>query len=109
MRSVSEIELVKASQESINETDTKLWEVLKCFSLYSNVKTLVSVKLSPNSITSIHGVRFFGMLWVCTIHAIFFQSDYVRNVPYAYRISEEFTAQIMSNSTYSVDTFLFIR
>ncbi|XP_045482745.1 nose resistant to fluoxetine protein 6-like [Harmonia axyridis] len=107
-KTVSEVELVKSSQESLNTEESKIWEILSCFSLYTNVKTLLTVKLSPNSIKSIHGIRFFGMLWVCTIHSIFFQADYVSNVPYAYRISEEFGSQIMSNSTYSVDTFLFI-
>ncbi|XP_044761570.1 nose resistant to fluoxetine protein 6-like [Coccinella septempunctata] len=107
-KTVSEVELVKASQESLGGSESRTLEILKCFSLYSNVKTLLSVRLSPGSITCIHGIRFFGMLWVCTIHSIFFQADYVRNVPYAYRISEDFASQVMSNSTYSVDTFLFI-
>lgn len=86
-----------------------LREILKCFSLKTNARNLVKTNLPSDSIPAIHGLKFFGMLWVILVHGIFFEADYLKNVPYAFRLSEDIPAQIISNSTYSVDTFFFIR
>ncbi|XP_063912546.1 nose resistant to fluoxetine protein 6-like [Zophobas morio] len=105
--SVSEVELVSNSSSEDERTST-LGEILKCFSLYSNIKNLVKSDLPPNSVTIIHGLKFFGMLWVIMVHAVFYQSDYLDNMGVAYRLSEDIFAQILSNSTYCVDTYLFL-
>ncbi|KAJ8972707.1 hypothetical protein NQ317_014741 [Molorchus minor] len=105
---ISTIELVsKSSSENLAQPNT-FGDILKCFSIYSNTKNLVKTKLSPDSVGCIHGLRFLGMLWVIAVHGIYFQADYISNVPYAFRLSENFAAQILSNSTYCVDTYLFL-
>ncbi|EEZ98971.2 nose resistant to fluoxetine protein 6 [Tribolium castaneum] len=103
----SSVELVSNSSSEV-ETIGTFGAILKCFSMYSNVKNLVKTDLPPESVTVIHGLKFFGMLWVIMVHAVFYQSDYLSNVPTAYRLSEDIFAQILSNSTYSVDTYLFL-
>lgn len=82
--------------------------VLQCFSIYSNCKALTKTRVAPDSIGSIHGIRFFSLLWVVTVHTIFYQIDFLKNVPAGFRISEDFFAQPISNSTYCVDSFLFL-
>jgi hypothetical protein len=106
--SVSEVELVSNSSAEGDDTST-VGEIIKCFSVYSNVKNVVKTDLPSDSVTIIHGLKFFGMLWVIMVHAVFYQSDYLTNVPTAYRLSEDIFAQILSNSTYCVDTYLFLR
>ncbi|XP_044257977.1 nose resistant to fluoxetine protein 6-like isoform X2 [Tribolium madens] len=103
----SEVELVSNSSSEVENIST-FATILKCFSMYSNVKNLVKTDLPPDSVSVIHGLKFFGMLWVIMVHAVFYQSDYLNNVPTAYRLSEDIFAQILSNSTYSVDTYLFL-
>ncbi|KAJ8960415.1 hypothetical protein NQ318_013696 [Aromia moschata] len=107
---VSIVELVSknSSTESLPRSST-LGEIIKCFSFYSNTKNLVKTKLSPDSVGCIHGLRFIGMLWVVAVHAVYYQADYIKNVPFAYRLSEDIFAQILSNATYCVDTYLFLR
>ncbi|CAH1373621.1 unnamed protein product [Tenebrio molitor] len=104
---VSEVELVSNSSAEGDDTST-VGEIIKCFSVYSNVKNVVKTDLPSDSVTIIHGLKFFGMLWVIMVHAVFYQSDYLTNVPTAYRLSEDIFAQILSNSTYCVDTYLFL-
>ena len=105
---MSEVVIVSNSS-SVDVRTSTLGEILKCFSLYSNIKNLVKSDLPPNSVTIIHGLKFFGMLWVIMVHAVFYQSDYLDNMGVAYRLSEDIFAQILSNSTYCVDTYLFLR
>ncbi|KAJ8921442.1 hypothetical protein NQ315_003060 [Exocentrus adspersus] len=85
-----------------------LAEALQCFSFYSNTKTLMKTKLASDSIACIHGLRFLSMLWVVVEHAVFYQADYIRDAPIAFRLSENFLSQIFSNGTYCVDTYLFL-
>ncbi|KAK9878820.1 hypothetical protein WA026_003655 [Henosepilachna vigintioctopunctata] len=107
-KNVSEVELVKISQESLKSKNSLILDILRSFSVYSNVRALVNTNLPSDSIRCIHGIRFFGMLWVIMIHSVFFQADYVKDPPFAYRMSEDLSSQILSNSTYSVDTYLFL-
>lgn len=108
---VSQAQLVSSnsSLESNTSKPNLICEIIKCFSVYSNIKNVVRTDLPPDSIPVIHGLKFFGMLWIILVHSVFYQADYMENVPMAYRLSEDIFAQILSNSTYCVDTFLFIR
>ncbi|RZC40276.1 nose resistant to fluoxetine protein 6-like, partial [Asbolus verrucosus] len=106
-QNMGNVELVSNSSSEVTRTSA-FGEIIKCFSFYSNVRNLVKTDLPPDSIAVIHGLKFFGMLWVIMVHAVFYQSDYLNNIPIAYRLSEDIFAQILSNSTYSVDTYLFL-
>ncbi|KAL3279091.1 hypothetical protein HHI36_016605 [Cryptolaemus montrouzieri] len=102
------VELVRIPQDPIEKEGSLLWEILKCFSVYSNVKALVNTNIGEGSVRCVHGIKFFGMLWVILIHSLYFKADFTSDPPYAFRISETFLLQIMTNSTYSVDTYLFL-
>lgn len=97
------------------ETDSKTHEIgifekiLKCFSIYSNTKALIRTKMSTDSIASVHGVRLFSLIWVICVHSVFYQVDFLENVPTGFRLSEYFLIQVLGNSTYCVDSFLFLR
>ncbi|KAK4881188.1 hypothetical protein RN001_004507 [Aquatica leii] len=85
-----------------------VFDVLQCFSIYSNVKALTKTKITTDAISSIHGVRLFSLIWVICVHTIFYQIDFLKNVPTGFRLSEYFLVQVLSNSTYCVDSFLFL-
>lgn len=109
---VSETGLVSSSNDTLNFDEKKpgfATEIVKCFSIRKNILLLLNSRVSPNSVSAIHGLRLFGMLWVIMVHAVFYIADFVKNTPYVYRLSETFFNQILSNSTYCVDTYLFLR
>ncbi|XP_015601967.1 nose resistant to fluoxetine protein 6 [Cephus cinctus] len=82
--------------------------IMLCFSIYKNTKTIFNTKLSNDSVPQIHGIRFLGMVWIIMIHTVFYSSDYANNKAIAWRMSEGLGEQIISNSTLSVDTFFFL-
>ncbi|XP_019872410.1 nose resistant to fluoxetine protein 6 [Aethina tumida] len=96
------------SVDLVPDKSSTLGDILKCFSVYSNTKTLMSTTLPPDSVSCIHGIRLFGMLWVCLVHGVFFERDYLDNPVIGYNLAESLFAQILSNSTYCVDTFLLM-
>lgn len=106
---VSTVELVTDSTSDLSEPPSLFREIVTCFSVYTNTKSLVKTKLSSETVSNIYGLRFFGMYWVIVAHGVFYQGDYIKNAALAYRISEDIPGQIFSNSTYCVDTYLFIR
>ncbi|KAL2718957.1 nose resistant to fluoxetine protein 6-like isoform X1 [Vespula squamosa] len=78
------------------------------FSVYSNTKIIFNTKLNKDSISVIHGLRFLSMLWIIMVHTVFYMRDYADNKAMAWRKSEGFAVQVVSNSTLSVDTFFFL-
>ncbi|XP_018569291.2 nose resistant to fluoxetine protein 6-like [Anoplophora glabripennis] len=106
--SLTTVELVPKSSMDELPRQSSLGEILQCFSIYSNIKNLVKTKLSTDTVGCIHGLRFLSMLWVVAVHSLFYQADYIKNVPFVYRLSEDFMAQILSNSSYCVDSYLFL-
>ncbi|KAF5279566.1 hypothetical protein FQR65_LT03388 [Abscondita terminalis] len=92
-----------------NKKHNLAFEILQCFSIYSNVKALAKTKITTDAIGSIHGIRLFSLSWVICVHTIFYQIDFLKDVPSGFRHSEHFLTQVLSNSTYCVDSFLFLR
>lgn len=84
-------------------------ELLRCFAFNCNLKSLMSTNVSKESVGAIHGLRFFGLIYVIMAHTIYYMADYLENIPFAYRLVECFLLQIISNATYVVDGFFFIR
>ncbi|KAG7197537.1 hypothetical protein KM043_017647 [Ampulex compressa] len=83
-------------------------QILMCFSIYTNTKKIFNTDVNSDLIHAIHGLRFLGMVWIILVHTIFYVQDYGDNMPWAWRMSEGFAAQIISNSTLSVDTYFFL-
>lgn len=107
-RDESTFEINQNEKTSTEFNSSLAASILKCFNFKENVKALFRTKKSPDTVTFIHGIRCWGMLWVILVHATFFISEYLENTPMAYRLSESFLVQPVSNSTYCVDTFFFI-
>ncbi|XP_014602889.1 PREDICTED: LOW QUALITY PROTEIN: nose resistant to fluoxetine protein 6-like [Polistes canadensis] len=83
-------------------------KVFQAFSVYSNSKIIFSHKTGENSVLIIHGLRFIMIGWTILAHTIFFTKEYFDNKPTAWRKSEGFFAQLITNAPISVDTFFFL-
>ncbi|CAG5095631.1 Similar to nrf-6: Nose resistant to fluoxetine protein 6 (Caenorhabditis elegans) [Cotesia congregata] len=81
---------------------------LLCFSVFTNTKSLVNTESSKDSVNSIVGLRLLGMIWIFLIHAVFYSNDALDNRLTAWKLSVEFTNQIITNGSLAVDTFFCI-
>ncbi|KAK0160025.1 hypothetical protein PV328_007472 [Microctonus aethiopoides] len=102
------IEIVEQENYLYDKRPSIFAEIILCFSIYTNTKFIFHTKNTSDSINAIHGLRFLGMVWIIMIHSVLFMSDYVDNRVWSMRMSEGIIAQIISNGTFSVDTFFLI-
>ncbi|XP_066275162.1 nose resistant to fluoxetine protein 6-like [Branchiostoma lanceolatum] len=82
--------------------------VLRCFSVYTNVRKLLNTKQAPGSIKCLHGIRFISMTWVILGHTYLVHREGLDN---RNRLGDEyprFTFQAVNNATISVDSFFFL-
>ncbi|XP_062560409.1 uncharacterized protein LOC134224821 isoform X3 [Armigeres subalbatus] len=84
-------------------------EILLCFAAGSNSTTILSVaKANKDSLTCIHGLRLYSLLWTIMVHT-YLQLFAVGENRVARKITERsFSYQVVGNATFSVDTFFFI-
>ncbi|XP_025830740.1 nose resistant to fluoxetine protein 6 [Agrilus planipennis] len=85
-----------------------LEQLCQCFSFYNNIKSFLKTRAGYDAIGMVHGFRLFSMLWVIAVHSMFYEIDFFENVPDGFRLSEFFLTQPFNNSTYCVDSFLFL-
>ncbi|KAG5682446.1 hypothetical protein PVAND_011798 [Polypedilum vanderplanki] len=86
-----------------------LSKMLLCFAFGSNSKAILSGKNSnEDSLTCIHGLRLFTLLWTILVHT-YLQMFGIGENRFSRNISERtFLYQLVGNATFSVDTFFFI-
>ncbi|XP_053693261.1 nose resistant to fluoxetine protein 6-like [Sabethes cyaneus] len=84
-------------------------KILLCFAVGPNSKTILSVeRANEDSITCVHGLRVYSLLWTIMVHT-YLQLFAVGENRYGRKITERsFTYQVVGNATFSVDTFFFI-
>lgn len=83
-------------------------KIILCYSIYSNTKAIFLAPVSnksDDSLPCIHGIKVWGMFYIILLHTVLFQTTFTDNAYSAYRLAAMFPNQILSNSTYSVDTF----
>ncbi|XP_012146686.2 nose resistant to fluoxetine protein 6 isoform X1 [Megachile rotundata] len=90
------------------QPDSRVGQVLLMFSFYSNMKHIFNVGNSTESVASLHGLKFFGMIWIMIVHTIFYMLNIIGNKAEGYIMTNDVEIQILSNATLSVDTYLFI-
>ncbi|XP_037037502.1 O-acyltransferase like protein [Bradysia coprophila] len=84
-------------------------QLLLSFSLPSNARAILSAdKLSQDSVTCIHGMRVFSMLWTIMVHT-YLQTFGISENKYQKTMTERgFFFQIIGNANYAVDTFFYL-
>ncbi|XP_017880967.1 nose resistant to fluoxetine protein 6-like [Ceratina calcarata] len=83
-------------------------EYIVCFSLYSNILQIFDGKTGTDSLMMFHSMKFFGMIWITMVHTVYYGRFYVANKIDVLHMTASFMLQILTNATYSVDTYFFI-
>nr|XP_023029377.1 nose resistant to fluoxetine protein 6-like isoform X1 [Leptinotarsa decemlineata] len=96
-------------KENNGNSDGLPLKVLLSFSALSNGKKILSVeRISLESITCIHGLRFFSIAWIILVHSYLEVFSVADNKSVRILTERKFMYQTISNATFSVDTFFFI-
>ncbi|XP_060812347.1 nose resistant to fluoxetine protein 6-like isoform X1 [Bombus pascuorum] len=85
-----------------------IFQYLLCFSLFSNIQQIFHREKGEDNTRVFHGLKFFGMVWIITAHSVFYSLHTISNKIVLFTITDTVPAQILSNATYSVDTYFFI-
>lgn len=87
-----------------------LCRLLLCFSALSNGQKILEVdRLPQDSIKCVHGLRFLSVAWVILVHTYLEVFAIAENKTLRVITERFFIYQTISNATFSVDTFFFIR
>lgn len=85
-------------------------KLLHCFSAIHNGRKIMSLKkLSLESIKCIHGLRFISIAWIILVHTYLEVFAVADNKNMRILTERSFMYQTISNASFSVDTFFFIR
>ncbi|XP_076653878.1 nose resistant to fluoxetine protein 6 [Halictus rubicundus] len=91
-----------------HKPETMTTKILMCFSAYTNAKQIFTFKVGDGSIPALHGLKSISMLWVIFVHTAYYTNNYMVNAAWGSIFTDGFIVQIISNATYSVDTFLCV-
>uniref|UniRef100_A0A182P5T8 Nose resistant-to-fluoxetine protein N-terminal domain-containing protein n=1 Tax=Anopheles epiroticus TaxID=199890 RepID=A0A182P5T8_9DIPT len=91
------------------ETRFSPHDILTCFDVGPNAASILSVeRASEDSLTCVHGLRLYSLLWTVLVHT-YLQLFAVSENRFGRKIAERsFLYQLVGNATFSVDTFFFI-
>uniref|UniRef100_A0A182W061 Nose resistant-to-fluoxetine protein N-terminal domain-containing protein n=1 Tax=Anopheles minimus TaxID=112268 RepID=A0A182W061_9DIPT len=91
------------------ETRFSLHDILSCFDVGPNAASILSVEpASEDSLTCVHGLRLYSLLWTVLVHT-YLQLFAVSENRFGRKIAERsFLYQLVGNASFSVDTFFFI-
>ncbi|CAK9821818.1 Nose resistant to fluoxetine protein 6 [Anthophora retusa] len=81
-------------------------QVLMSFSLYSNVLQIFNT--DSDNVQMFHGMKFLGMTWIIMGHTLLYGDYITANKVVSYIMADSVIAQILSNTTFAVDTYFFI-
>ncbi|XP_076301783.1 nose resistant to fluoxetine protein 6-like isoform X2 [Lasioglossum baleicum] len=83
-------------------------KILLCFSANTNAKQIFTFESGADSLPALHGIKFISMIWVIFGHTAYFSYSYMVNLPLATMSLDVIIGKVVSNATYSVDTFLCV-
>ena len=86
-------------------------EFITSFSIFKNVKMILSTKQPPTAITSLNGIRVLSMFWVILGHTHYWAliSGVLTNPLYVLsHYTHRFSFQPITNGFFSVDSFFFL-
>ena len=87
----------------------KLYDFITAFSLFKVLSQILSTKQPPFAITSINGLRVMSIFWVILGHThLWVLMNRADNTARMKSVLSRFTFQVISNATFSVDTFFFL-
>ncbi|XP_050448535.1 nose resistant to fluoxetine protein 6-like isoform X2 [Cataglyphis hispanica] len=88
--------------------ESKIGQILMCFSIYTNTKIIFNTKLDADAIPAIHGLKFLSIIWIVFDHTVYFMLDCIDNKALSMRFTFDFLIQILTNIIIPVDTYFFL-
>ncbi|KAG5341008.1 NRF6 protein, partial [Acromyrmex heyeri] len=91
---------------SSSREKSRIGNVLMCFSIYTSTKMIFNTKFGTEEITVVHGIRFLTMVWIITVHSIYYLLEYFDNKIQAMRLLDSLPIQVISNTYFFLSGFL---
>lgn len=91
-----------------HKPETTMGNVLLCFSATTNAKQIFNCDTGPDSVPALHGIKVLSMMWIIFVHNAYYSNNTLTNASLGMMYSDTLVNQIISNATYSVDTFFCI-
>ena len=86
-----------------------LRKVFIAFSVYTNRRKLLDTSSTKDTLSCLHGIRFFSMTWVILGHTYFFCPFFMnQNALKLYTYYGDWFFATIANATVSVDSFFFL-
>ncbi|KAF5270965.1 hypothetical protein FQA39_LY08268 [Lamprigera yunnana] len=102
-------DLTKCEKRNNGSKSEKYKQLLICFSALKNGSKVLNMDYqNKDSITCLHGLRFFSITWIILVHSYLEVFAIADNKSLRTVTERSFFYQTISNGTFSVDTFFFI-
>ncbi|XP_070493189.1 nose resistant to fluoxetine protein 6 isoform X1 [Chironomus tepperi] len=102
-------ENLAAEPSTVDEDKLPIYEeLLLSFSLVTNFKAICDREVGSDTISCIHGIRAFSMVWIILGHTCIIAFKYSNNMELRKVVEQGFFFQTITNGAFSVDTFFFI-
>ncbi|XP_044733081.1 nose resistant to fluoxetine protein 6-like [Chrysoperla carnea] len=82
--------------------------IFLCFSLKANVIKICSPDIGDDTLAPVHGLRLYSLIWVVICHTCLIVFQMSDNKKFRNEIESNVLYQLISNATFSVDTFFFM-
>ncbi|XP_043488777.1 nose resistant to fluoxetine protein 6-like [Polistes fuscatus] len=80
-------------------------KIFLAFSAYSNTKIIFGMKSEDAGIPIIHGLRFFSMIWIISMHTGYFSINFFDNRFFLLKKLDDLFFYVIYSGTLAVDTF----
>ncbi|XP_066994975.2 nose resistant to fluoxetine protein 6 [Anabrus simplex] len=90
-----------------SQTIGMVGQLLLCFSVWTNLLKICDTR-TKESLSCVHGLRVFSLLWVIAGHTCMFAFPFSDNQNFRQLVEKDFLFQSIGNGAFSVDTFFFI-
>lgn len=107
-KSVEKKDEEKELIEKKKHEEPLILQIILCFSLYTNLKKLFTVRKGGDQLDCLHAIRFLSMGWVVLGHTFAFYLGFATNGIALYGWIHRFSIQIVTNAFFSVDSFFMI-
>ncbi|XP_046381394.2 nose resistant to fluoxetine protein 6-like [Haliotis rufescens] len=113
-KDVAEVKITKPSRAQAKPRQSVCQQLIKAFSLYTNIPKILNGTKNPNAIHCLHGIRFFSIMWIILGHTYNYgilsvqDNPTTENLLDADKLFKRFSFQGIQAAGFAVDTFFFL-
>ncbi|XP_076321626.1 nose resistant to fluoxetine protein 6-like isoform X2 [Tachypleus tridentatus] len=103
------LEMKNYISDHCKQTVYQFLGLLRCFSLYTNMRTTLTTKTGKNDLPVVHGMRVFSINWIILGNIYYLLSyNQVGALLKVLNLGKDLGFQLVVQSIFAVDTFFFI-